>query len=273
MSIVMKNKLSATALAIATVMGMGYSAMSSAAVSTADFTAQLIVHSPNTCEPELTPPVDTTWASTWTLANEADASGTIDATQFPQEPHMIKVALAAGASTTCDLNGLVVGASATGGDVTDVAGQPGYYQVDTKSGGFWRYVPTIAQAHFYTDDAWQTLDTGAITATLGQNTATQSATALYTKGTAIAGKAAFGTANALGVSDNYFAADGIAPITTAKDVKVASATTGTQMKSAEIGISAVIANDPVDAGGTVDTSLVSNAATINMPFTVEVGYR
>lgn len=267
----MKNKLSATALAIATVMGMGYSAMASAA--TANFTAQLTVSSPNVCEPELTPPANSTWASTWTLANEADTSGTIDVTTYTNAPSMIRVALAAGASTSCDLNGLVLGATATGADVTGVTGQPGYYQVDTKAGGFWRYVPTLAQAHFYTDDSWTTVDGADVIATLGQNTETQSTTALYVKGTAITGQSAFGAANALGVSDNYFVANGIAPITTTKDVKVTSANTTDPMKSAEIGISAVIANNPVDASGAVDTALVTDGATINMPFTIEVGYR
>lgn len=271
MSIVMKNKLTATALAIATVMGMGCSTMASAA--TADFTAQLTVSSPNVCEPILTPPADTTWSSTWTLAKAGDASGSIDATQYLSEPHMVKVSLAPGAMTTCDLNGLAVGATAAGGDVTNVTGQPGYYQVDTKAGGFWRYVPTIAEAHFYTDDAWTTADTSAVTATLGATTHTQSANPLYTKGTPIREQAAFGTAAALGVSDNYFDASGITPITTTKDVKVTSANTTGMMKSAEIGISAVIANDPVNASGTVDTALVLNDASINMPFTIEVGYR
>lgn len=271
MSIVMKNKLSATALAIATVMGMGYSAMASAA--TADFTAQLIVSSPNVCEPVLTPPAETTWASTWTLANAADTSGTIDVTKYPNEPHMIKVALDAGAASTCDLNGLVVGASATGADVTPVEGQPGYLQVDTKAGGFWRYVPTLAQAHFYTDSNWATLDNSAVTATLGAQTHTQSTTVQYTKGTDIKGETAFGAADALGVSDNYFVSNGISPITTTKDVQVKAANTTDHMKSAEIGISAVIAKDPVDASGTVDTALVMNDASITMPFTIEVGYR
>ncbi len=272
MSIVMKNKLSATALAIATVMGMGVSTMASAA-TTANFTAQLTVSSPNVCDVELTPPADTTWASTWTLAKAGDASGTIDATKYQDAPHMIRVALAAGAVATCDLNGLTVGAIATGNDVSEVTGQKGYYQVDTKAGGFWRYLPTLAQVKFYTDDAWVTEDSGTVTAALAGTTLTQTTQPKYTKGTAIASQAAFGTANALGVSNNYFVATGISPIATADDVRVKSSTTADLMKSAEIGISAVIANDPVNASGTVDTALVTNAAQVTMPFTVSVGYR
>lgn len=272
MSIVMKKKLTATALAIATIMGMGYNSLASAA--DANFTAQLTVVSPNRCEPELTPPATNSWNTTWTLARMGDNSGTIDTTAFASdEPLEIKVKLVTDVGT-CDLNGMVVGADANGVDVSPVNGQTGYYQVDTKAGGFWRYLPTLAKATFFTDDSWADADNaGTVTAISNGATLTQDTTsAPYSGHENISGKPGFGAADALGVSKNYFVADAILPLTATKDVVVKTTTT-TPMKSAIIGVSAVIAKDPVSAVGTVDTALVRNAAVITMPFTVQVGYR
>ena len=271
MSIVMKNKLTATALAIATIMGMGYSSLASAV--NADFTAQLTVVSPNTCEPELTPPPVSSWNTTWTLSNVGDSNGTIDTSAFTSdEPLEIKVKLITD-SGACDLNGMVVGATATGSDISPVVGQAGYYQVDTQSGGFWRYLPTLAKASFFTDDNWTTADTtGAVTAVSKGNTLTQSDPAPYSGHSNITSQAGFGSADALGVSKNYFVSNAILPLTDSKDVVVKTSNT-TPMKSATIGVSAVIAKDPVTGSGNVDTSLVTNDAVITMPFTVQVGYR
>ncbi|WP_427167014.1 hypothetical protein [Citrobacter koseri] len=270
MSFVIKKKMTTTALAICAILGMGYNAMASAA--TADFTTNITVVSPNTCEIETTAPASNSWALTWTLADAADTSGTLDYGASSTTPLFIKAALKEGSAANCNLNGVVAGANATGSNVTEVNGQKGYFRVATE-GGFWRYAPTIAQVKMYTDADAETEAAGDIKVVdaVGKEDS-QSATPLYAHHDDINALAGMNSNPAVGLTDNYFVATGDSLLAGNQDVKITSTATDT-IKAVKIGVSSLIAKDPEDSEGKVDVGSITGNENISMPFTVDVGYR
>ncbi|AUO67233.1 hypothetical protein WM46_22345 [Citrobacter freundii complex sp. CFNIH2] len=270
MSFVIKRKMNTTALAVCAILGMGYNAMASAA--SADFTTNITVVSPNTCEIETTAPESNSWALTWTLADAADTSGTLDYGASSTTPFFIKAALKEGSAANCNLNGVVAGANVTGSNVTEVNGQKGYFRVATE-GGFWRYAPTIAQVKMYTDaDATaEAIGDIKVVDAVGKEHS-QSATPLYAHHDDINALAGMNSNPAVELTDNYFVATGDSLLAGNQDVKITSTATDA-IKSVQIGVSALIAKDPENAEGNVDVVAVTGDENISMPFTVDVGYR
>lgn len=278
MSIIMKNKLSATALAIATVMGMGYSAMASAAGDSVQFTTQINVDSVNTCTATtVAGDTGTTWDLIWKLdaAGQTAGKGTLDYNGAPTNPLEVKVNIDAGNPANCKLNNMSIAAD-MGTSVVAAAGSAAY-KVAT-SDGFWRYMPVVADVKLYTDDAFTTAATGAVTVKGADakdyvvNTASQ-----HTGQSAITPDAglAWGANDAVVLSDGYMNNGGYAPLTAngaTPAVTWTKAGTAEDIKSVVVGVSSIIATDPEKADGTVYVDAVHDGEPVSMPFTINVTY-
>lgn len=270
MSIVMKNKLSATALAIATIMGMGYSAMASAA--TADFSASVTIASPVSCEIETTTPQGTQWDVTWTLAQLTDSSGTLTYGQTPTEPLPIQVRFGEGAVQSCDLSGVKLKAESV---VPVSANSNSFYDQPTSNGGVWRYAPVLAKVALYTDDTATTpVDVGANTLTVTDamnGTHTQTASAKYTAQANLTPIAEMGSLDAVSLSNNYLDTNANVPLA-GDNLASVSLATPTQIRAVDLDISAIMAKNPINEAGAVDVQSVNNSDVVSLPFTIDIAY-
>ena len=278
MSIVMKNKLTATALAIATVMGMGYSAMASAADSVT-FTTQINVDSVNVCTATTTAgDSGTTWSLAWTLdsAGQTKGSGVLSYNSSPTQPLEVKVSVDKGIAASCKLNNMTIATDMAASQVA--AAGSAAYKVAT-SDGFWRYMPVVANVQLYTDDAFTTPATGAVTVHgadgneyIVQTTAQHSGQSSYVPDTDLA----WGGNDAVVLSDGYMNnGHGYAPLTYAgasPAVAFSKAGNAEDIKSVVVGVSSVIATNPEKPDGKTYVDAVHNGEQVSMPFTVNVTY-
>lgn len=278
MSIVMKNKLSATALAVATLFGAGYSAMASATDSVT-FTANIAVTSSYKCSYSTAAGGVTNWGLAWDLAKDGDKSGSLTFGDSPTAPLSVVVKSVASNAGDCNLNDMKF--SADMGSATNVvAGNNNAYRVATSS-GFWRFMPVVAKLELFADkEATATpiaLDKVTVTDVNGelhtQSTTTQSHARSEIESGVLAD---FGTLKAFNVSDNYLAANGVVPL--AKGTTEMSVTykngdaTNTAVQSAILGVGVIVAENPENASGAVDVKAVVNGDMVSMPFTVNVDY-
>lgn len=270
MSIVMKNKLSAAALAIATIMGMGYSSLASAA--TANFTSEVTIASPLDCPVLLETPEGTNWAVTWTLTNATDASGVLTYTQIPQDPLTITVRYDVGNAPSCDLSGVKLKADSS---VAVSPASASFYDQTTSNGGLWRYAPVLSKVTMYTDDAGTAaIDTGANALTVTDAngaTHTQQATAQYTAQAALTPITDMGSLDAVSLSNNYLDSNAYVPLAGGAETST-SLQTPTQVRAVDFGVSAIMANNPIDQAGAVDVQAVNNTDVVSLPFTINVEY-
>lgn len=277
MSIVMKNKLTTTALAVATVMGVGYSAMASAADSVT-FTTQINVDSVNTCTATTTAgDSGTTWSLAWTLdtAGQAAGKGVLTYNGAPTAPLEVKASIDDGVAETCRLNNMSIAAD-MGTSVAAAAGSSAY-KVAT-SDGFWRYMPVVADVKLYTDNAFTTAATGAVTVTAADKAAyAVSDTKKHDGQTTItpATDLAWGDNPAVVLSTGFMGTSGYAPLTfngATPAVTWTKAGTEERIQSVVVGVSSIIANDPEKPDGTTYVDAVHNGEQVSMPFTVNVTY-
>ncbi|WP_139540897.1 hypothetical protein [Klebsiella spallanzanii] len=272
MSIVMKNKLSATALAIATVMGMGYSAMASAANEPLNFNTQITVVSPYDCPVTTAAPVNE-WDLTWTLDEVTDTSGKFTYTAGTNAPLAINVTLDKGASATCNFDGMKVGGVVNASGVEAVTGSDGFFRKAT-SDGFWRYAPVLSRIRLFSDDAQQTPITAALTitdATGKTHTQATTTTPVYNAHEDItaASVAGLGGKEGVSLSDNYIAENAFVPLVGQE----LSFTGATSARSAAVDVSAIIAKNPENTDGAEDVVAVNNNDIVQLPFTVQIAYK
>lgn len=269
MSIVMKNKMNAAALAVCAALSVGYSAVASAA-DPVTFTTDITISSLFNC-PVNTNAATTQWELTWTLADEDATSGTLAYDVAPPEPLTVVASLDAAASGTCDLSGLKVDADVTAAGVEQVSGQAGFYRQKT-SNGYWRYAPVLSRVQLYTD-AGTTAATGDVTVTdAAGGTHPQNTAALYTAHADLKALPGMEGNDALSLSNNYLAADALVPLSGGAMTTFAM-TPPAVIKQATIGVSAIIAKNPEDDAGVTDVAAVNNTEVVRLPFTVNVAFR
>ncbi|WP_273830921.1 hypothetical protein [Serratia bockelmannii] len=143
---------------------------------------------------------------------------------------------------------------------------------------FWRYMPVIASAKVYSDAAWTTPATGAVTITgadkktYASNSAVKNAgQASFTSATGLG----WGAGNAVALSDGYMDNGGYAPLTfngstTTSDTL--STTSTSSIKSAVLGVTSLIALNPEDAAGNLTLTVPKDGDKASMPFTITVNY-
>ncbi|EGT0627983.1 hypothetical protein JAF88_004802 [Citrobacter freundii] len=273
MASLIKNKMTATALAVCTVLGMGYSAMASAADSV-DFTTTINVVSTNKCEATVAAgDTGSNWALKWTLGN-AETTGTIDYTNAGLEPLQVKVSINDDGANNCHLNKMKIGADMH--DAVSAATDSAAYKVAT-SNGFWRYMPVVAKADMYTSKDFTTAVTGTVTVKGADGADYEVQTASQHAGqsevTPVTGWH-WGSSDAVVLSNGYLDNGGYAPLTyngtTTTPVTFTLGTPTQNVDSAVIGVSAIIAKDPEDNQGAKDVAAVTDTETVNMPFTINV---
>lgn len=271
MSIVMKNKLSATALAIAAIIGMGFSTMASAA--TADFSANVTIVSPVQCPIETTTPNGTEWDVIWTLDNLTDPEGTLSYAQgAPVEPLPIQVRFGQGAVAGCDLSGVKLKAEST---VNSSQNSDNFFDQETNGGGLWRYAPVLAKVSLYTDDTATTAvdtTTNVLTVTdANGSTHTLQATPRYNAHNPLQPIPAMGSLGAVSLSNNYLDSNAEVPLA-GGDLSSIALATATVVRAVDLDVSAIIASNPIDQNGAVDVQAVNNDDVVKLPFTVDIAY-
>lgn len=280
MSIVMKNKLTATALAVTTVVGMGYSALASAgSTDSVQFSTEINVNSVNTCMSTTSDGGTVSWNLKWKLdaAGQTANAGTLDYNGATTEPLEVKVAVNDGQAATCKLNGMSIAADMMGSAVAEPGSAA--YKVAT-SDGFWRYMPVVASVKLFTDNKFTTAATGDVTIAAADTKSylmTQGGSSTHTGQTAITPDAGlkWGSNDAVVLSDGYLNNGGYAPLTfngTTPDVKWAKSGTAEDIESVVVGVSSVIATNPEKADGEVYVDAVYDTEPVHMPFTVNVTY-
>lgn len=278
MSIVIKNKFTAAALAISTIMGMGYSSLASAADSV-EFRANIAVTSTYACSYSTAPEGATEWNLAWDLPADTAPSGTLTFTGAPTAPLTVKVTSAVGNAGTCNLNDMKFSAD-MGGATNVVAGDNNAYKVQT-NGGFWRFMPVVAKLELFAgaDAASSPVDItkiAVVDANGAQHTQTVAVQKAAQQQIASGALLDFGALDAYTVSDNYLAVNGVTPLakgTAAADVSFTN-TDGANpdVKSAILGVGVIVAANPEDSVGAVDVKAVIDAESVSMPFTVNVDY-
>lgn len=274
MSIEMKKKISMSVLSVATIIAMGYSSVASAANDPLEFNTQITVSSPYDCAID-THAAATEWDLTWTLNQLADTTGTLTYNSAPADPLAIDVTFAAGAAPTCHLDGMVISGIANGDGVTPVTGQKGFFRKKT-SDGFWRYAPVLSRIRLYSSDDDATAINTALTFTDAAGTShTQSAspTALYSAHGDITDTQVPGLEGKEGIalSDNYIAANAFVPLV-GDEISLAGSG-ASNVRSAHVDVSAIIAKNPENEMGQEDVAAVNNNDVINLPFTVQIAYK
>lgn len=273
MSIVIKNKLSATALALCSVLALGYTSQASAqGAQTAEFSTDITVISDLKCDVKLSQPAGTKWSLGWTLEKASDMTGSLDYNGNPTDPLTVQVVFDE-ADPSCDLSGMGIGATVVGPNVTPAA-QPGYFLKETPRGaGSWRYAPVLAKVIFYTDDGETDADDGVLTVTDANNVDhQQSKVAKYHAHDDITALVGMNHNPAVSLSDNFFDDSAEVLLAGSQLVKIKNDTPAI-IRSAVIGVSAIIAKDPEDKAGTTDVSVVDNTDVINLPFTLNIAYK
>lgn len=273
MSIVMKSRMTAAALAVCSVMGMGYSAGALADGDSVDFTTTINVSSINKCEATVTAgDTGSNWALTWTL-DSASGPSSIDYGSAATDPLQVKVTINDDAANDCHLNGMKIAADM--GSSVSVAGDSAAFKQPV-SNGFWRYMPVVADAKLYTDTTWTTAVDGDVSVKgADAEDYTVQATAQHTAQEQITPAAGWnwGSNEAVVLSNGYLNNGGYAPLTANGAPAPVTFTLGTpaqNVDSAIIGVSAIIASDPEDAAGTTDVNAVVDNEVVNMPFTINV---
>lgn len=275
MSIVMKTKMTAAALAVCSVMGMGYSASALADDNSVAFTTTINVDSVNKCVATVAKgAAGTNWALGWSLDN--GGVSTIDYSNDAAgiEPLQVVVSINDVSVPTCHLNNMTIRADM--GAAVPAGASSSAYKVST-SNGFWRYMPVVAQAHLYTSND----ETASVTGNVKVNgadgiTYTSEATKQNDGRTDITPTAGwnFG-ADAVVLSNGYLDNGGYAPLTfNGAPLPVTFGQTGTaeDVNYAVIGVSAIVAKDPETALGVADKEAVVDQEQVTMPFTINVNW-
>lgn len=288
----MKMKLSRITAAVALATGMmGY--IGSALAGDADpvqYTASVLVHSNNTCGVYTDVPAgsDAIFSATWDSAMNTDTppvrESTLTATSNA-EPAKITVTTDPGVK--CTLSGMHI----------ETYGQAGIEQAPDSNiayrkqiedgtgtavtGGFWRFIPTMASVKLYTTEASSTPVTTVAYKDAKGVLHNMNTTAQVSQGTAVQMGGLTGNSEpGVTLTNNYLtstyapmmmgAGNGLAVSYIQPYDAKGDADNTTAYQKVELGIGAVVAKDPEAADGKQNPDLANNGNLAQMPFTVVV---
>lgn len=238
------------------------------AADSAEMTATVSVLPAMNCAVEVTPPDDSTFNASW-------RSGSIpQITSGSTTPRnlMVKVKGDAG----CSLNALRMTTTMTGGDHPPGGSGDYSYRVPLtpSAGGYWRFMPYLARAQFYTDDSATQEGTGKITyhSPNSSNVVFQDSpkyTGGQTEYLEVMGEDPGEVANSLFMTDEY-AADGGALLVdgTSNIGTFSSDNTAEVYKSATLGLGVLIATGPENATGERDNAVAAEGDKATMTWTI-----
>lgn len=266
----MKKNMTALAMTVAVAAGtMGY--MVNATAGTADYSATLTVVSDNTCDLSVTPPGSSDYNATWTATD--DGNGGLSSTMAvdnssPKEPLEILVSIAGG--TNCAVNNINIETDSTG--ATQVPGDTysWLHAVTGSSGGYWRFVPTMASIKLYEDDAGTTGESKAVKfhAADGQDY-DMNATAQAASGASTTMENGI---DGVQLTASYIRADYKATLLSSSGrlTSILPDDQSKAYKSVKLGIGAVVASDPESASGGVAKESVTSGNSVDIPMVVTV---
>ncbi|RYC43363.1 hypothetical protein [Pectobacterium zantedeschiae] len=262
---------------------MGWNASAFADGNSVTFKASILVEDNSSCGIDVSA-VDnkSTWGLKWTL-ERGGALGTMSKEAGTgDEPLFVKVKVRDGAPARCNLGNMKFGATVSESTrVTD--GSHGVFRVATQHDGFWRYMPVVAKLALFTDpkgaddNVTGAINLGDITVRDDQsqiNYAQKSQVAYHANEAVVS--TVFSKQPGKTLTNNYLTDDGIAPFalsntgSTLMSYTANNVAADKSIKGAQIGIGAVIADNPEDSNGNIKLAGVADGERVNLPFTVSV---
>ena len=276
----MKTTMKLAALAA---LAMGCSTAALADNNSVEFKTSIQVVGADYCGLDVSAAGKNAWGLTWTL-DKADAeTGTLamkdDSTA---DPLSVKVKFKPGSASKCTLGSMTFGAELAQATHLD-DGNKGAFKKATPNGGFWRYMPVVAKLALFTDEkgaddgASGLVDLATVKVRDAAGTEHTQAAAAQSSAKADITNDAFDADNkAMSLTDNYLAANGVAPLSTGTGTAglTYSLTTpleeGKTVKGALIGVGALVAGNPEGEDGKKKLDVVADGQSVSLPFTVVV---
>lgn len=275
----MKSKMKMATLAA---LVMACSAGAFAEGNSVEFKTSIQVVGADNCGIDVAAAGKNSWALNWVMDKAAAETGTLAmGADSDVEPLFVKVKVRDDSAAACALWNMKFGASlpAAASHLND--GDKGAFKVATQNGGFWRYMPVVAKLAAFTDvRGVDDATTGAVAldkikvTDAAKKEHTQSTAAAHNASTELTDVADFGSKPAMTLTNNYLAANGVAPLSVGAgntDLSFkAELGKGQSIKGALIGVGAVVAKNPEDAEGEVKLDAVANGEKVSLPFTINV---
>ncbi|TCT28167.1 hypothetical protein EC835_1196 [Providencia alcalifaciens] len=244
----------------------------SALANTAEFRTQIRVLSADACVLSVAAQGDTAWALNWEEQDRTAGTSTLTVKEGELgEPLLVRVKLTDASGASCSLNGIKLGATAA-----TTATATGLFKAAVGE-GFWEYMPTLTKLETFSTVAGA--EAGTAAAKLPANTVK----AKYAAGEHVISETAQHNANTevtvegttqrfLALTHNYVNATGITPFNLGGQAQAVTleSTAAEPVKSALIGVGALVAKNPVNAEGQADFALLDTVENVNLPFTVTV---
>ncbi|EPE7788948.1 hypothetical protein ACSOQX_003019 [Yersinia enterocolitica] len=276
----MKSKVTMTALAVCTVLGLGYNTMASANITSVDFSTTITVDSPNTCT--FTSAVaggNSSWDLRWALTTAGDPTSSSMVSNSPTDPLFVNVMADIGSAAACTLNKMTFGTDMKTATVAGAGDEENVYRVETANGGFWRYAPVLSKLELFTTNTGADDEDSASLVTLTNITVKDANGASHAQ-QAVAGPAGkqegtafkgFKNQKAMLLTDSFFGSADV-PLSKGSSSVALSFIDSTSaiIKSARIGVGVIVASNPEDAQGYVDVDAVNGGESINLPFVINI---
>ncbi|WP_421558705.1 hypothetical protein, partial [Pseudomonas canadensis] len=272
----MNSNIKVTAFAaLAALMGSGGAFADD--TNTVELTTKITVRGAETCSLDVSSlNSKTNWNLDWALAAGAESGTLSKGMGHEDEPLFVKVKFAEGSASTCSLTGMKIQGSSSATASTESTNA-----FRTKTGeAFWRFMPVMAQLKLFTDA------TGADDSTTGaielskvtvkdRNGAdhSQAASATHAAMAEVTGLPEFKTNKAVALTNNYLADNGVLPLVgdgTDITFTVEGLAENQSVKSALIGVGALVAMNPEDENGDTKVTDIADGAAFNMPYAVNV---
>ncbi len=216
------------------------------------------------------------WNLNWNLADGADTGSLTGGTGHEPEPLFVKVKFTESSSKSCSLNAMKIDGATSAVGIGEGSNA---FRVNTND-TYWRFMPVMAQLKLFTEaNGADDSTTGAISldkVTVVDRKGTehlQQASFSHAAMAEVVELADFNSKPAIALTNNYLADNGVLPLAgvgSAMTFKVAELAEGQTVKSALIGVGALVAKNPENESGEVKVTDVALGTEFSMPYTVSV---
>ncbi|MEB7884011.1 hypothetical protein [Serratia fonticola] len=238
--------------------------------NSAEITASVSVVSTDICSVQVSLP-DNIMQMTWTRDAHGVGHAELTSTTLPAY-----VTVRAQGGTSCNLNNMKLRTLAgpgmipltTEGDITVFRANAG------SQGAFWRILPLLADARFYTDEAMAMLGSGKISwdgPKAGDVDEVTFSPQIVKPGKEVIPTASVGQGDFMFMTDEYVEAGGALLVDSAGNTgSFSSDAPSEQYKSAKLGFGALIATEPENVDGVPSPQLGSGGDTFTFSWTVYI---
>ncbi|MGQ5837766.1 hypothetical protein ACUNIZ_25640 [Serratia sp. IR-2025] len=245
--------------------------------NSATFNATVSVTSTNACTVSVTPASGGAMTATWNYPGQPATAGTLTLTSGNAPPTIIVRAIG---PTGCNLNNVklrtVMGAGVEPGPAVNDGDRFTFRKSFGSQGGFWRFMPYLANATFYT--ALDMTPASQAQGTLTWHSPSPGFQLTFSSTTTMAGGSTMSNIAALGgdvmaLTDSYISGgDGLAFLIDrgVNEGYFTSSNATESYQAAQLAFGALLGTAPENVNGVRDPSLASNGDTVTMGWTVYI---